>query len=553
MQKRTQKHLKQKKTVLSGSFILGLLFLIVLITVFLSVFPFVWNRFWYTEVMPGFLPAKNTIAFLEINVDSSSPEQQNLMLFDQNNQLFKVNQMIEIIDQNLSITERIKPLIAGRIGVAVLNGSVDQSKLFPVLIIKYSDHKQLADFLLSSELNVGEEDLKEEKVEGAKLYHFDLGQNYLILEYSGYLFFAEDKEPLLSIIKARQGQTATLSKNADYQQIAQALPKQNLAFAYINLQKGLDSLMQNHDWLAEKFPDLINFFPLIKSYKATGLSFNVKENRLTVKQISSIDREYLKGDYLQRFTKQYYGDLQLMMPTKPLVLFGGRDFKTEYQRLKEIYSKFSEQGEGIFKGIFEKQKDLFIGEALDFESDYLPLLSDEYLFALAGDPVDPVYVFMLKLQSPDADFVRMEKIIDAYKPKIASLYPVKKEVELPDGTKGEEFVSDPSVINSTSAKHSGIDYKYLQVGDSKNEFGLAYGLVGDTFVMSTNKNYFESIIDQKGLLTSKDQWKFSELNHPDEYASFDLGKYFRKGELKVEYAKKYQDYTILGAYSINLN
>ena len=112
----------------------------------------------------------------------------------------------------------------------VLNGSVDQSKLFPVLIIKYSDHKQLADFLLGRELNVGEE-FERRKSRGSKAA-VDI-QDYLILEYSGYLFFAEDKEPLPTIIKARQGRTATLSKNADYQQIAQALPKQNLAFAYI--------------------------------------------------------------------------------------------------------------------------------------------------------------------------------------------------------------------------------------------------------------------------------------------------------------------------------
>ncbi|MGL5830694.1 MAG: hypothetical protein ACRCZE_00935 [Candidatus Altimarinota bacterium] len=454
---------------------------------------FIWEKYWFKGNLAAFLPAEQTVALAELNLDANSTDYQQLRAIASNSPFFN----FQLIEQGLSAQipsyEQFKPLFYGRIGLAILQQT---NSLQPAIFLEYKDRQQVIDSLNSSLLTGQTDQLIEEKIHGYSLFSFQVGQNYSALLLNNYLVVSADRSALQLIAETSAGQHPNLKKSASYQQVLSALPEQNLLIVFLDSKKLWSAFLADRQFLSANLNQLQTYLPFLKILSSEGISVRFENNQLIAQQLSLVNSEYLEGQPFLKFDQNFSATLFSALKNPRTFVYTGRGLYDEYNALKSIYSQKSTVDKLIFEGQIQQIKNSFFPDSSGFENLLLPLLNNQYLVFLDYSSATPRFAFALELSEPKNNFYDLDKALINNQSKFAQFKPVKQSFELPDKTIGERWVSLPENVRITSVQSTAdSELKTIRIGaaDDQNPLQIQYGLQNKYFLIANDPALYTEI------------------------------------------------------------
>ncbi len=548
----------QKKSKLNSKRLLRAILLIaVQAAVILFIIVFLWNKLWYQEQLALFLPAENTLGFVEINIDPNSPQQTKLQNLLQT-QIPDFN-LEQVLIDNVPHYDELNTWIGNRTGFALINQS---GRLDQALFLQYKDQKAANLYLNSILLDSQADQIIEEKYHGHRLLSFQIGQRFHTTFLSGYLVFADQIETLKTIVDVKIGSSENLKSSQKYQQVTGALPGRNLAWVYIDSSNTIDFFLDNHSLLSSRLPVIAELMPFLNVFSAEAFAVFIEQNQqsdsINIIQVTQLNTAAPNAAIMD-FPEQYHSRLMDLIPDTALIKVGGRDLAHEYKQISELYLENSAIKQTILTGIFKQKIEEIVGTEIDFEQEILPLVTKEYLFALQGTLEEPQYILVIELQS-DAK-KQIPPLIEKLKQKFAEAYPVERTITLPDETEGKELIADSENISDTVIDSSGGRYNLLQIGDNSDAPEIAYAVTDQYFAITNDQATLELLLSGLNLLDSDYQPStlIKRLPHLDEYAKINPSQLLPptgQTELdlilenltKLEYGRDYQGDKIISHF-----
>jgi hypothetical protein len=388
----TNQPLKRSTRILWG--ILIVLAQLIILTIIGN---FIWEKYWFKGNLAAFLPAEQTLALAELNLDPNAADYQQLRAIASNSPFFNFQLIEQTLAAQIPNYEQFKPLFHGRLGFALLN---NQNSHQPIIFLEYKDRQQVMDALNSSLLTGQPDQLIEQKIHGFSLFSFQLGQSYSALLLDKYLVISPSLSSLQLIAETSAGQRPNLKKSSSYQQVISSLPEQNLLIIFLDSQKLWSSFLSNGEFLALHLNQLQTYLPFLKILSSEGISVRVENNQLIAQQLSLVNNEYLNGQPFLQFAQPFSANLISALKTPATFVYTGHGLYDEYNALKSIYSQKSSVDKLVFEGQIQQLKNNFFPDSSGFENLLLPLLNNQYLLYLDYSTPTPRFAFALELTEP---------------------------------------------------------------------------------------------------------------------------------------------------------
>ncbi len=540
------------RRVFTGLLLLSLFSILILVFI-----TFFFSKSWFSGNFAEYLPADQTVAFMEIDLDSKSPAVQNLWKFFSKSDLIKPLQLDIYSSYIVPDYSNLKPLLQSKFGVAFL--SINKN-LVPVYYFKLKSGQNITKALTAFQIPNNTPNL-ETRINGQKLISFSGGNNLKVLEFNNSLIVSDNLAALDLISKVASDQSLALHNSPIYNQTASSITDQNLVFIYLD-QRILDHhLLANQNYLNQNFKMLARFLPLFKVAKATALAIKISPDRLTLMSVTSIDSTLTKNKPLLNFPEPYQGKLIGLLGPNHAVLLGGRNLQYEYQRLSNLYHSRSNLDQAIFQGEMKSLFNHIFPENVSLSTDLLPLLQNEYVFAIDFNK-RPSFTFISKLSDP-SDFIKWENLLQKLIPKFARLSPVMVNVTLPDGTTGKSLVAKPDSIKIINQNIDGISVKVMGNPNNPNSLKLYSVYNQKLLIVTTNSQMISTIINnqKKSINLNYQNYLFAA----DEIAIAKLAPIFHKlglpnyvqkdwiSNLILHYSKKYQQGNIIDQINLTIN
>jgi hypothetical protein len=433
----------------------GLLIIFGALTV-LAVFGlFYWQKISSREKLAMMLPADQTVAFLEFNLDPTAAETQELQKLLAQNPDLQAN-----YDNLLSLIPHQQLFWAwfnGRGGLAVLSNQQGQG-LETVIFLQKSSQEKTLDWINELVLDPQNDAILDEDYYGQKLLSFRSGQTYNLMLTSEYLIIAENRDNLKLIAETIGGHQKRLRQLPIYNQLISALPDQNIFFLYLNRDKVLQVLSHNSQFLSGRIAFFKLYFPFLQLFSvealAVKLEHNAEQKPVLVGQHLSLFNQSKLAD-LDLFATDYFydGQLEHLLPEGTFFSAGGANLLDQKNKLQAYFKNNSTIYDLLFTGVISNLQDGLEspGTKLDLDQDFFPLFQKQYLFfanlptleGLATGMPQPNFGLILESDGVSNDLIKMEKVLFTIGPKLAALFDSKPmPITLPDGTVGSEMRVD---------------------------------------------------------------------------------------------------------------
>ena len=509
--KRNNSHPKTRKTArLTGVLLLIMTFLMV---IFMGVF-FV-QKLFYREEIAKLLPADQTLAFIEINLDQKSPELQQLFKLTSGNPYLTQDSFQKLLDNIPPQSEDFQKWFGGRLGVALI--AEPHQNPVPVLLLKFSDYQKMLNWEMSN-FQAGESN------------HLMISQNYLII--------SESQNALEFITQASQNQNLSLKNHPYYNQIYSALPQQNIAFIYFDTGKILASLAENPDFLDGHLVKFQQFLPFLKIFSRDAIAIYTDKDSsgkisLNAQQLSLFNQSVLPTPDFFNIKYFYSGVLEQLLPANTIASFGGSNLADQKSKIEALFANQSTVQSLLFSGSLEKFKqEIFapssadqtnITNKIDLNQDFFSILQGNYLLSVqAGTPGHFDFSLVIEDKNAINDLLKIQKLLLALAKNTAAKTQTKiTDVTLPDGTKGQNIIGtsiEPQVIIEN------LDGYPVQTISISESLKIYYVAVSTNIYVSTNPNSLLDMIAKAKQLNASNQTisLLPKLDHPTEYYSFDL-------------------------------
>lgn len=559
----------------SSRIIWGILIVLAQLIILTIIGNFIWEKYWFKGNLAAFLPAEQTLALAELNLDPNAADYQQLRSIASNSPFFNFQLIEQTFAAQIPNYEQFKPLFHGRLGFALLN---NQNNFQPIIFLEYKDRQQVIDALNSSLLSGQPDQLIEQKIHGFSLFSFQLGQAYSALLLDKYLVISPDLSSLELIAATSAGQLPNLKKSSSYQQVISALPEQNLLIVFLDSQKLWSSFLANRQFLSAHLAQLQTYLPFLKILSSEGISVRVENNQLIAQQLSLVNKQYLNNQPFLQFAQPFSATLLSALKTPTSVVYTGRGLYDEYNALKSIYSQKSTVDKLVFEGQIQQIKNNFFPDSSGFENLLLPLLNNQYLLYLDYSTSIPRFAFAVELTEPKNNFYDLDKALINNQSKFAQFKPVKQTFELPDKTTGERWVALAENVSITSVNSTtDSELKTIRIGaaDDQNPLQIQYGLQNKYFLIASNLQLYSEISSNisadlpsanltfNGRLPQVDHYLKLDFNTVPKLSPLDLVNQsttqnplstistYLPGLSTVEYGRKYIDQGILNILEIN--
>lgn len=444
-QKKEEKPAAPKKP-LTLPFITGVIF-VTTAGIFLMVSGFfLFQQIFSARDIAEFLPAKETIALLEIDTGD-----RNFARFFQELQAypaFREDALKQILtsETGINFDTDIRPWFGKKAGIAFLNINGDTGR---VLFLETKNRK------------------KTPEIAGNSVNFIDR-----------YAVFSENAD-LLSELAASQKNTDVLSNNPSYLNAKQQLSSLPV-FAYGNIELLISR---------KSLGTLAFFAPLAKVYPSIAFTASFVDGKLRGESFLPTTENSLTTP--PQFEKPHDGSLLFLVSEENLLfLMGSRNFPGEFQQTLSLMNTVHPSAAIVAEGMLRAQKDQYLDSLVSLEDDIYPLLRDEYLISVHKTDNGPSFDLVLRLSDPVGDREKLMKLKEAFSRKIALAEPVVKEVVLPDGTKGQELVSSDVSLQEEVAADSIITT--LRVSD--RDFYYAFSPKNDVFLFSSDKDFVAYVL-----------------------------------------------------------
>lgn len=473
----------------------GILITIGLFTI-LFIGYFLFGKYFNPQDLAEILPANNTVATIEFNIDPGHNQPQQFMELMSKYPAYQKENIISLMNILFPVNyeDEISPWLGRKVGLALYSGTElkNGSGLMPIFFVESRDHGRTDAFF--SERTMAGENITTTDYNGYKISEFTVSQPISYTYINNYLVFTEDQVLLKDYLDSLNSGEERLINDANYRKVANNMPQGSLIFAYVDFDKLFEVLSADQTFIAQKGQDLLALRPFISIFKAEGLTVFVDKNRFSAQTFTAIDNEALDGENYITFNEKYQGELLDLASDDLIFLAGGHDMTKELNRLEDIFKSGTKTPALVFDGVLEAQKQTYFGKDIDLKNDIYPLLTGEYLVTMENNFDKPIVSVFLDLGDKNKLLPKFEKVVNAFVEVSGVFTPRVQDVTLPDGTIAQEIVASPEKIDKSTSKHNGVLYTSLQIGET----GLVihYAILGDYAAITTNEDAIKNIIDR---------------------------------------------------------
>lgn len=428
--------------------LLGIITIVLLLLVVIVFGKYYWEKTINREKLASYLPAGRTVAVMEFNLNPDRKDAKELMEIANTNAL--INQSVGILESVIPNKAEFSDWYAQRGGVAILS-TPDEHDFRAVLFLAKNNRDSAADWIQSLAFN-GENDVVfDNQFYGQKLISYQSGQKIQILWTDDFLIFSEEREPLEAIAKTLNGESISLRTMPVFNQIASALPEQNLGFLYLNRSALLKVLNKNQTFLTGRLALFKLYFPFLNIFSEEGATLRFTENNdkqplLLINHLSLFNSDKVNKEYSKEVEYYYKGNLEKILPEEITFYAGGSNVLDQKNRLQEYLRKGDGINGLIYAGLISELEDTLStpGQDINLEDNLFSALKENYLFYLRAEKDSiPAWGAIITSDKPENDLLKLKKTIDSVGPKFASQYLAKPvTITLPDGTTGTELKAE---------------------------------------------------------------------------------------------------------------
>ncbi len=454
---------------------------------------FLFGKLFSPQDLAEITPAGKTVGVIEIMIDTNHGQVGRFYSLLEKYPVYKRENVIRLVEQVVpyNYENDLYPWLGRKIGAVLYSGA--EGSLSPIYFIESRDHGATVKFLKNRRISETTDTLIESDYSGRKIYSFAQSQTAVFTFVNNYLVIAED-EKLIKNYLDHLAEGTMLSGDPDYIKVANNLPRGGVAYGYVNLVTLFETLEKDQLFVSRKGQDLLAFKPFLNVFRAEGISVFADEDRFTAQTFTAIDNEALGGESFITFNEKYQGELLSLAGENPIMLMGGHDLTKEINRIKDVFKSGTKTPALVFEGMLEAQKQIYFGKDINLETDILPLLTGEYLFTVENSLEEPVVSLFLEMDSKTTDIPKFEKTANAFVEVSGIFTPKIRQVELPDGTIGQELVASPEQIGRDTNKYKSAMITTLKLGDTG--VSVHYAILGEVIALSTDMDGMKKIIDR---------------------------------------------------------
>lgn len=550
-------HSQKRITHLVGQRFYGLLIVFASFALFFIIAVFFTHKIQNRVELPKYLPEKETIGFIEFNLNQNTQDKTALKtLISQN---LYTSSFVENILSMIPDINSFNNWFAQKGGLAFLNNS-EKHQLNFLLFLKYNNKDLVLNWLNNLRLDSDTDLLLSEDYLGQKLYSFKSGLTYQILLTNNYLVVSDDLSQLKLIARTAENKEQSLWKNKDFSDILSAINDQDLAFIYVNRLKLLDNLSKNNLFLAQKLDLFKLYLPFLSIYSADSYSvqFQRENNKLIIESLSKFNIDNFPTKDLFATDYFYQGILEKYLPENTLAQFGGINLLDQKNKLQAYFSNKSTVYDLFFAGVLNNLKSFLQDNdtSIDLDQDFFPLFAKEYLFAVTGKE-DNKFDFHLILNTnfPERDLNNLTKILLVVIPKYLAQIEVKPvKITLPDGTEGTELRADLKEPQIKEILINNLPVKEIIFSDSFQIY-LLPEIDKDLLFISTSQNQLKLALNGNNKTKNLSQ-TLSKATEKYYINLSQIEKYFPKIVVlkpiqSITIARKFTEIGLLSSYELS--
>lgn len=470
---------KHQKRIFAG------VFTIIMVAILFSVAYLLFQKAFKAQPIAKYLPATHTIATLEINSNFDHHQLTKAFNLLRNQPEYSKEKLIEGIEKYFQINYKndLSLWLGRSVGMAIIS-SENKEVLNTIYFAEFISRSNLDRFLAKY-------DLTNAPYKGYTTYA--VNENRYLALIDDYLFITTDKLAMHQIIDAQTSGVSKLYNSPQYRKVDDNLPLNNVAFAYINFESVNDAVFKHFPFLSEKGVSVENLNPLLKVFKAEGISLIAMDDNFAVQSFLSLSDAISNDDDYLSFRDKYQADLLVYVPADALFFWGGENLDNQLKRLIKLLSGGDDASLIVLDTIIREYSKKYFGSDVDFKKDILPLISNEFNFVLENIDGKEAFKLIIKLNDSQSDAVKIHEIAGHFAEVGAIFEPKVVERELKDGTIAREIMAVPKEINKSELKY--LDYTIFELNMGEENKGLYYAIVDDVAFATNNEKSLKRSLD----------------------------------------------------------
>ncbi|NQV13576.1 MAG: DUF3352 domain-containing protein [Parcubacteria group bacterium] len=177
------------------------------------------------------------------------------------------------------------------------------------------------------------------------------------------------------------------------------------------------------------------------------------------------------------------------LPTDISGFTAGSDFGNDFSEFKQDLASKNPTAEFHLNNF---QRNIEEKAQVDLDNDLFKYLNDEYLIAFNPSDGGTSYSFVFKLKDEEQVKTQLAVLEEAVANYFGSVYPLKKEITLSDGSKAQELFSDQESFQFTDLDFSGMKIRSVANPDLSNSF--SYIILEDKLLVSTSLESLKNLL-----------------------------------------------------------
>ncbi len=500
--------------------ILGAALTIIMIAILATVGYLLFQRAFRPQPIAKFLP-QSTIASFEINSNFSHNQFTKGFEHLKEFPAYSQDNFKKTIEDKFLVNfeSEIAPWLGRQVGVAYLAAVDNPDEINSIYFGEIYSRKNAEIFVNKI---TEPTDYKE-----MKLYTLPEDRGAVIIK-NQYLFFSRNKSALEQLIDFYASGEESLDKSPKYRKIYNNLPVSNLATLYLNFNEFSDSFFSFVPFLKENAltDDLIK--PFLTLFDSEGFALIALDDKFAVQSFLNLKTDKLKNKSFITFKEKYRASLAQYVLHDSIAFWGGKNLEYQFKRIIQALSGGEEDLMDATDSVLQNYTQKYFGSGVSLGQDILPLLSNEFAFAIEEFEGKKVYKLIIETDDSQQTLDQLNKMSDNFA-KVGAIFEQKVvDHTLPDGTASREIIAVPKEVSKIEHEYNNTKIYELHVSDQKQFY---YAVSKNIGVISNHIEGIKSLIDlqngDKASLSSSEA--FNQLIAPillssDEVSYFNLEK-----------------------------
>lgn len=473
-----KQHLKNLRKEFCSNIICGWILTVTGIFVLSMIVAFLLSKFFAAKSLSELLPQKNTLAFVEMNMNEASRFLKKV----ENYNAYNADSLSSLLENETGFhfETELKPWLGKKIGIAFLQ---EGNGIKRAVFLQTRSQRKTLKTLETLRLPQGKDNLIKESYKNYSLYTFSLSQNFYFTFLDRYVVIADTKPFLQKILDYASEDSSRLAKDSWYIKARNNLPQGKFFWSYVNIEALIPTFKTKSNLIE----------PFLSIFPSLGISGSSQNSGLTFQTYVNIEKNNLRDQQFFRFDTKYRGKLlQALEEDGLLSVHGGHDLERQLKRLFEIANEIHPLGNVLFEAMLREQKNTYFGEEISLENDMYPLLRGEYLFAFLKNENGSDPHFKLLLQTNEQTKESILKLKTQYLKTASFEYPEVREIPIEGETPLQEVISPRKNITEREETYRDTIISHITTGDSV----LSYAFSKNVFILTDDAESMKKSIDR---------------------------------------------------------